>query len=213
MKNFGEQLPVDPSLEEIPPAQKEVPPVQAEGERKIELDPEMKMITEQIRIENETIKPGIFAKLPEWLKKPIKVMMLAGTLGAGMGAFSQAEAGGYRDYFTGRDVIDQVVRQGASNITENMRMQQQMRYQWEQTQMNLAVQDQQMQMQRAYQREQTAQYQADQKMRDRDDAIRNEVNRYTQDIQRAKNSEEMATAKEKHNIIMEEIKNSYKNRY
>ena len=167
---------------------------------------------EQILREQDSV--GFLSNVSKKLGKAAAIAFAGLSLFAASGSFSNAEAGDRS--FAGKifkqvenGVIEQVkggFRRGEQGADWRQQMGQQIEMQEYYNRRN----DEQMEKQMQYQREQQAANERMQKERQREMAIQEEVKRYADDIRRAKTPEEIAMAKEKHNIIMEEIKNSSK---
>ena len=215
---FEEQPPINPSQEKILSAREETPPVKIEGEQRIELDPVMEEITKQIRIENETIGPGInvrFAeKTPKGVKKALQALLVAGTLFFGMGAFNKAEAGdstwhkfwkqAERNMLVGMEGnlqrSEEAADMGQRMGLELARQRAQMEISREQIAASMAISGE-------FQTQQRQENKRFQKEEEKARAIQEEVRRYAQAI--ARNGADLNHEEKIHNDIMNEIKKNY----
>jgi|GEM_PF-1194632 len=171
----------------------------------------LQLTIDQVGREQDELKGGIFSKLSEKVRKAALVGFAGLSLFAASGSFSNAEAGD-------RSFAGKMVRQIEAGVLNQVRggfqrgereadWQQQMSQQIEMQEYYNRRNDEQMARQMEYQRRQQRDNERIQQERQREMAIQQEVRRYADDIARAKSSEEMATAKEKHNVIMEELRN------
>jgi len=176
---------------------------EAEPIRKIELDPEMEAVTEQVRVENETIGEGVFSKLPENLKKYAKILILGGTLLSGLGA-SNAEAGDKSFFQKMMKEVEIGVLQGVGGDFDR-EQQRKDAEQWQRQQ--LENQANQMALNNAWAREQRQDQMSDQRIEERARAIRDEGRRFAQAI--AQKGADLDHEEKIHNRILEDIKKNY----
>ena len=176
---------------------------EAEPIRKIELDPEMEAVTEQVRVENETIGEGVFSKLPEKLKKYAKILILGGTLLSGLGA-SNAEAGDKSFFQKMMKEVEIGVLQGVGGDFDR-EQQRKDAEQWQRQQ--LENQANQMALNNAWAREQRQDQMSDQRIEERARAIRDEGRRFAQAI--AQKGADLDHEEKIHNRILEDIKKNY----
>ena len=176
---------------------------EAEPIRKIELDPEMEAVTEQVRVENETIGEGVFSKLPENLKKYAKILILGGTLLSGLGT-SNAEAGDKSFFQKMMKEVEFGVLQGVGGDfdREQQRKNAEM---WQRQQ--LESQANQMALNNAWAREQRQEQMSDQRIEERARAIRDEGRRFAQAI--AQKGADLDHEEKIHNRILDDIKKNY----
>ena len=176
---------------------------EAEPIRKIELDQEMEAVTEQVRVENETIGEGVFSKLPEKLKKYAKILILGGTLLSGLGT-SNAEAGDKSFFQKMMKEVEFGVLQGVGGDfdREQQRKNAEM---WQRQQ--LESQANQMALNNAWAREQRQEQMSDQRIEERARAIRDEGRRFAQAI--AQKGADLDHEEKIHNRILEDIKKNY----
>ena len=176
---------------------------EAEPIKKIELDLEMEAVTEQVRVENETIGEGVFSKLPENLKKYAKILILGGTLLSGLGT-SNAEAGDKSFFQKMMKEVEIGVLQGVGGDfdREQQRKNAEM---WQRQQ--LESQANQMALNNAWAREQRQEQMSDQRIEERARAIRDEGRRFAQAI--AQKGADLDHEEKIHNRILEDIKKNY----
>ncbi|PJA86673.1 MAG: hypothetical protein CO141_03550 [Candidatus Moranbacteria bacterium CG_4_9_14_3_um_filter_42_9] len=176
---------------------------EAEPIRKIELDQEMEAVTEQVRVENETIGEGVFSKLPENLKKYAKILILGGTLLSGLGT-SNAEAGDKSFFQKMMKEVEFGVLQGVGGDfdREQQRKNAEM---WQRQQ--LESQANQMALNNAWAREQRQEQMSDQRIEERARAIRDEGRRFAQAI--AQKGADLDHEEKIHNRILDDIKKNY----
>jgi len=176
---------------------------EAEPIKKIELDLEMEAVTEQVRVENETIGEGVFSKLPEKLKKYAKILILGGTLLSGLGA-SNAEAGDKSFFQKMMKEVEIGVLQGVGGDFDR-EQQRKDAEQWQRQQ--LENQANQMALNNAWAREQRQDQMSDQRIEERARAIRDEGRRFAQAI--AQKGADLDHEEKIHNRILEDIKKNY----
>jgi len=176
---------------------------EAEPIKKIELDLEMEAVTEQVRVENETIGEGVFSKLPEKLKKYAKILILGGTLLSGLGT-SNAEAGDKSFFQKMMKEVEIGVLQGVGGDFDR-EQQRKDAEQWQRQQ--LENQANQMALNNAWAREQRQDQMSDQRIEERARAIRDEGRRFAQAI--AQKGADLDHEEKIHNRILEDIKKNY----
>jgi len=176
---------------------------EAEPIKKIELDLEMEAVTEQVRVENETIGEGVFSKLPEKLKKYAKILILGGTLLSGLGT-SNAEAGDKSFFQKMMKEVEIGVLQGVGGDFDR-EQQRKDAEQWQRQQ--LENQANQMALNNAWAREQRQDQMSDQRIEERARAIRDEGRRFAQAI--AQKGADLDHEEKIHNRILDDIKKNY----